>query len=63
MPTLRTIYQTDRIRIAEVSSVWSQTSAGAKILNYEVGDGLDRYCLSFNTRELTWSHGKTVIEK
>lgn len=85
MPTIRTIHNTDQVKVAvvfeedsirvwfqvaghkpvkvsQVCALWYCTNGAAKIMNFDVCDGRERYCLSYDTLTLSWSLGRTVIE-
>jgi hypothetical protein len=47
----------DRVRIKEISYIWTHMEGAAKIINFAVWDGTDSYRLSLNTKAFTWSMG------
>jgi hypothetical protein len=51
-----------QVRITELCAQWFHSSGSSRVINFDVGDGVNRYCLSFDIGSLAWSLGKTVIE-
>jgi hypothetical protein len=47
------------VRITQLSAVWY---CNARVINFEIGDGCGRYCLTYDTLALAWSLGRTIIE-
>ena len=52
----------ERITVVEVCGTWYHNQGSARIINFDVWDGRQRCQLVYNTQELTWSVGVTVIE-
>ena len=52
----------ERVQVGEICGVWYHTRGSAKIINFDVWDSRKRYQLIYNTQELSWSVGVTVIE-
>lgn len=50
------------VQISQICATWYCTRGVAKIINFEIWDSQERYSLDYNTRALSWSVGRTVIE-
>jgi hypothetical protein len=52
----------ERVQVGEICGVWYHSQGSARIINFDVWDGRERCQLVYNTQELSWSVGATVIE-
>ena len=52
----------ERVQVGEICGTWYHNQGSARIINFDFWDGLERCQLVYNTQELTWSVGVTVIE-
>lgn len=52
----------ERVQVSEVCGTWYHSSGSAKIINFDVWNAPVRYQLSFNTQDLSWKVGLTVID-
>jgi hypothetical protein len=51
-----------RVQVGEICGTWYHNEGSARIINFDIWDGRERYQLIYNTQELTWGVGLTVIE-
>ena len=52
----------ERVQVGEICGIWYHTQGSARIINFDLWDGRERCQLVYNTQELTWSIGVTVID-
>jgi len=52
----------DLVETVFSSFAWNHTTGSAKIINFDVWNAPVRYQLSFNTQDLSWKEGLTVID-
>ena len=52
----------ERVQVGEICGTWYHKEGSAKIINFDVWDGRERCQLVYNTQELIWSVGVTVID-
>lgn len=52
----------ERVQVDGITALWTCTRGAAKIMNFEITGGGEKYSLEYNTLELTWRVGLTVIE-
>jgi len=53
----------ERVTVKEITAMWfCNRGVAAKIINFEIWGGKNKYCLEYNTANLTWRVGETVFE-